>query len=107
MSLDTSTGGKVPKQMARIFPFIHFPWKEQASHFLLDEPYQFGLLGQKGIMTVVGGHLAVVGLHSGGANGVSKVAYGFGWKKPVGADAHKAEPGANAAERFSGRRVAM
>src|ERR1035437_5958699 len=54
-------------------------------------------------MAVGAGHLLVIGLHAGGANGVGKVAHGLGRKEPVGADADKAEAGANPAKGFGCR----
>src|SRR5580693_10236274 len=53
------------------------------------------------------GHLAKFGLRSGSANDAGELPNRIGWKEPVGADADKAEPGANAAESPGRRGVAV
>ena len=67
---------------------------------LLEQADQLGLLGEESVVAMSAGHLAVVGLGTGGTDGFGKAAHILGGKEPVGADADEAEARANAAEGF-------
>src|SRR6202012_1372054 len=54
---------------------------------LLQQPHHPCLLGQEGVVSVVAGHLAIVGLGAGQTNFFSKAAHGIGREEPVRADA--------------------
>ncbi len=74
---------------------------------LQKHPDQFRLFGQKGIVTVSAGHLAVLGVNPGGANCLGEFPDRIWRKQPVGADSHKNQAGANAAEGFPRRSTAI
>ena len=72
----------------------------------MQEPHQFGLFGQKGIVAVRTLHFAVIGMSAGLPNALGKTAHVGGGKQPVGADPDEAEPGADASESGFGRLIA-
>src|SRR5579875_435369 len=78
----------------------------QPAAALLQQPHQLGLLGQESIVSVVAGHLAVLAMRAGGANGLGKAPYVGLRKEPVRADADESEPRADAAEGLGRRPVA-
>ena len=46
-----------------------FPAHSGRMAALLKQPHQFCLLGQEGVMAMGAAHLAIIGVHAGGANG--------------------------------------
>lgn len=53
---------------------------------LLEQTNQLCLFSEEGVMAVGGGHLAIIGGHSGSAEGTGKGTHRFRRKQPVGTD---------------------
>ena len=64
----------------------------------MEKSDQLSLFGEEGIVSVRADHFTVIGVHSGTANRMCKIANGFRREEPVGTDADESEPGTDAAE---------
>ncbi len=64
----------------------------------MQQTHQLGLFSQKGVMAMIAGHFAVVGLGARGSDGFGESPHIFGRKEPVRADTDKAELSADTAE---------
>src|SRR6185437_13034488 len=72
---------------------------------LLQQPNQLGLLGQKSVVPVVAGHLAVLAMRASNANRLCKAPHIGLRKQPVRADTDKREMSSDAPEGLYWRAV--